>query len=940
MRLWISVSLLALAVPAAALTPHLVKDINPVPSSQGSAPADYVTVGNLAFFTATDSITGRELWRTDGTEAGTFQVVDACPGECIGDPRFVAQNGTSYFFVASSGGPGEELWISGGTPANTFRLTDTMHFPNVIEGIWSVWVASQGLLYFAADDGTHGRELWRTDGTPAGTHLVADVQPGLVGSNPRDLTDFEAQLYFRADDAQRGSLLWRSDGTAAGTQAILDPIPNSVSHPGPAFFNVVGRTLYFVAPVRGRGPQLWKTDGTPKGTSALTNIRFSQSSPAFLDFTRLGNRLLFVAFDPARGQELWASDGTTKGTGPLTNLPRVEAFFRRNESPRVPLPRVPLGNRMIFQVNDGPHGQELWTTDGTPRGTRLIRDLCLGPCSGAALEPVVLNGRVFFSGSVTGEHPDPWVTDGTAAGTRIVRDICGDNCFSTPSGWHVGGGKAFFVFNETNLDGIPRNVAQLWRTDGTSQGTIRLTSIDFGGLEVDEFRGVFLGGKLLFTALDREHGDEPWLSDGTPQGTRLVADLNIKDLGGSNPSFLTAAGGKVYFIAFDGVHGTGLWRSDGTEEGTTLLVDLDPFPAGEVRPAFLTGSAEAGGRFFFALSTGRGYSLWVSDGTPAGTMRLSADDVDIAPQLVAVGNQVFFPASDTLNGPHQQLWKSDGTPEGTRIAVKFSVGQSGGPAPGNLTAFQGRLYFTAFVAQLGYELWSSDGTPGGTVLVKDIYPQSFAGSRPRVLTEHAGRLYFFADDAHGTHLWSTDGTAAGTTRIDVDTGAGFFLGSAIFSAGSRLFLWGGTAGENIGLWVSDGTAAGTTRIGDGDLYHLSPLARPFLFHEEIYFGRTSAGELWKSDGTAAGTVQLLDREGRAIHTPLSFRNFAGRLLFTTLRTGSLYQSDGTREGTFRFLELRPPFATPLIELAPVGPRLLFSKWDADNGWELWGLEGE
>ena len=56
------------------------------------------------------------------------------------------------------------------------RLTQGLSFPAVTEGIWSVWVESQGLLYFVAGDGAHGRELWRTDGTPAGTFMVADVR--------------------------------------------------------------------------------------------------------------------------------------------------------------------------------------------------------------------------------------------------------------------------------------------------------------------------------------------------------------------------------------------------------------------------------------------------------------------------------------------------------------------------------------------------------------------------------------------------------------------------------------------------------------------------------------------------------------------------------------------------------------------------------------------
>jgi ELWxxDGT repeat protein len=169
------------AVPAAALTPRLVKDINPIPAVAGSNPEGYVAAGGVAFFNAEDSLTGHELWRTDGTPAGTFQILDACSGPCNGYPRYVAHNARSYFFtVTVSEDSARELWVSGGLPANTFRLTGRLGFAEA--GIWSVWVAAQSLVYFVADDGVHGLELWRTDGTRAGTFMVADALSGPSGS--------------------------------------------------------------------------------------------------------------------------------------------------------------------------------------------------------------------------------------------------------------------------------------------------------------------------------------------------------------------------------------------------------------------------------------------------------------------------------------------------------------------------------------------------------------------------------------------------------------------------------------------------------------------------------------------------------------------------------------------------------------------------------------
>jgi len=915
------------AAPAGAITPHLVKDINMVPRSAGSAPADYVTVGGLAYFTADDSLTGRELWRTDGTEAGTFQIVDACPGECSGSPRFVAQNGRSYFFLASPEKGNEELWVTGGAPASTFRLTDGLRFPAVYEGIWSAWVASQGVLYFAADDdGVHGRELWRTDGTRAGTFMVADLRLGFAGSNPGDLTDFNGRLFFRADD---GLALWTSDGTAAGTRLVRDPDPSTAGNSGPVYLRVVGRTLFFVAPVKNRGFELWKSDGTARGTTPLTNVRFSPTTP-FFDFAVLGNRLLFVASDPAHGQELWASDGTAAGTRALTNLPRADAFFNLNEGRGFRLPQVSLGNRLVFRVDDGPHGAELWTTDGTPKGTRIIVDLCPGPCGGAGSEPVIIGSRAFFTGGF-----EPWSTDGTAAGTRKIRQICTqDPCFNAPIQWRAGKGKAFFV----RVDDISL-VVQLWSTDGTEQGTVRLApQADVSRYNLDS---TLLGGKLLFTANDGSLGAEPWISDGTPQGTRPLRDIDLSNAGGSWPSDLRTAGGKVYFTADDGEHGFSLWVSDGTDAGTRFVADV--FPEQQIfNPPHLLAAAAAGGLDYLVVGEAAAgevsYALWRSDGTPGGTVKLlPAGQLSRSVGLAVLGNQVFFAASDGIHG--DELWQSDGTAGGTRMVVDLLAGPVGS-APRGLAVFHGKLYFAA-QSDAGLGLWQSDGTAAGTTLVKQAEVRFLSESR--FLTEHAGRLLFSGWNAEeGLQLWSTDGTAAGTVALDLVPGAGRLAPFQMISDGSRLFFWSDTFEPNgaphndAGMWVSDGTAAGTRRIANAYPNDPREVAKPIVFNGNVYFG--SADNLWKSDGTAAGTGPLLTRQGYQIHDPLNFRIFAGRLFFAPYYQNWLMETDGTQAGTFKLLDLVRRYNVEVFEFEPLGGRLLFRGWDRDHGVELWALE--
>jgi ELWxxDGT repeat protein len=168
-------------------------------------------VNGKVYFTANDGANGVELWRTDGTEAGTTLVKDVNP-----EPY---------------------------KPA-TARASDIANL-----------VAVGRTLYFSAD-GKHGLELWKSDGTEAGTTLVKDINPGPADSDPDQLTEFKGRLLFRADDGVHGSEMWRSNGTEAGTQLLLDIEPGPVgSEPGE--LTTSGPFLFFSASNPSAGEELW-----------------------------------------------------------------------------------------------------------------------------------------------------------------------------------------------------------------------------------------------------------------------------------------------------------------------------------------------------------------------------------------------------------------------------------------------------------------------------------------------------------------------------------------------------------------------------------------------------------------------------------------------------------------------------------------------------------
>ena len=923
MRRFSLLTLLALlaapAAGAAGLEPYLVKDIEPVARPGSSDPSFPVTFGGAVLFFADDGLSGRQLWRSDGTAAGTWQLSEAAQGELPNPHPFLATERLYFFLSHHPLGSVASLWVSDGTPAGTFRLTHPGQW--VVPWQQPFWVASQGVLYFVGWDAEHGSELWRSDGTPAGTYLVADVRPGPEGSNARGITEHKGRVWFGADDGLRGGALWSTDGTAAGTVLAIDPVPSSAAHGVPEFITAVGNRLTFFAPPpgAGRSRQLWAGDGTPGGTAPVTALSGGKGRSSLYDAVVRGNRLYFIAED-RKGQELWVSDGTARGTRALTSFAKRDAFFSAASPDFLELPREQgLNGRFIFLANDGIHGPQPWVTDGTPRGTRLLRDRCPGPCPGEPVLGPVLAGRLYFTAD------ELWSTDGTPAGTRLVRDICPEDCSSSPYPIFVVDNRLLFAASDRE------NGRELWSSDGTAAGTVRVSDFEEEYLWPDGFSGAVLDGRLLFDGSDGEHGTELWVADGTPGGTGLVADVNRSDVGGSFPRSLLPLGSQVVF-AIPAAGGSELWKSDGTAAGT---VRLRTFGADELDGASPEGAfAEAGGQLFYFSHS----APWRTDGTAAGTFRLTGGNVPgccVPREMRAVGSTVFFELQDHVFGLGTELWASDGTVAGTRLVLDIMSGAASSD-PRDLTAFQGKLFFSADAPGIGRELWTSDGTAAGTVAVADLNPGA-GGSVPRLLTVHGGRLWFFAESfadggEHGLALWSSDGTGAGTRLEAAELVPRPYEAQHMVSLGDRLVFtfWG------QGLWVTDVT--GTRKIHDRELdYYNAPLVWT-VFEGRLYY--IVNGILWSTDGTEAGTGPLLDRDGNPIFTPYRFAVLGDRLVFTAQNVFglTLWESDGTPAGTF---PIEPPVRiNSPVELVGAGERVFFPSYDSSTGWELWAVREE
>ena len=234
----------------------------------------------------------------------------------------------------------------------------------------------------------------------------------------------------------------------------------------------------------------------------------------------------------------------------------------------------------------------------------------------------------------------------------------------------------------------------------------------------------------------------------------------------SNPSYLTVFNGALYFSAEDNTNGNELWKTDGTAAGTVIVKDINPGVASSSTPRSSNPSDLTvfnGALYFWASDYIQDKQLWKTDGTAAGTLRVTKiNSAFYLSGLTVFNNALYFAAWD---GNYDGLWKTDGTDAGVVRVKALRRTSDKSPSADKFTVFNGALFFKASNGTNSYELWKTDGTDTGTVMVKDIYPGSY-GSYPDDFTVFNGALFFTAyNGTNGNELWKTDGTTAGTVMV-------------------------------------------------------------------------------------------------------------------------------------------------------------------------------
>ena len=421
--------------------------------------------------------------------------------------------------------------------------------------------------------------------------MIKDINPN-GDSNPDKFTYFNNKLIFTADDGVHGREPWISDGTNAGTFLLKDINPNGGSDIYNAWFVVYNGKAYFGAN-DGSSTNLWVTDGTPAGTVLFNNLNSNLKEHYIFN-----GLLYFEAQNGTSGSELWVTNGTTAGTQLVKDIePNGDSS---------PFGFVELNGNLYFFARNPQNGRRsLWITDGTATGTVLVNTAV----DNSSSEPVLYNGKFYFSSYSSTTGYELWSSDGTTNGTQLVKDI--------------------------------------------NPGVI--------GSSISDFK-VF-NNRLFFSANDGNVGKELWVTDGTTNGTVLFH--NFLSPGDGNPTELTVLG-NLMFMKADGVSvGEELFATTGNTgtNNTYLVKDIAQFSANS-RPFYL--NVYNNELFFIASDNPSGssiiFDLWVSNGTQQGTIKIAPPIApNIAPLIenqrnfTVVNNSLFFTASFTSNG--NELWK-------------------------------------------------------------------------------------------------------------------------------------------------------------------------------------------------------------------------------------------------------------------------------------------
>jgi ELWxxDGT repeat protein len=405
---------------------------------------------------------------------------------------------------------------------------------------------------------------------------------------------------------------------------------------------------------------------------------------------------------------------------------------------------VKFNGKLYFEAMNPDNGFALWESDGTPEGTKPVKEFIPGAILMQLIEVYygdthyvslenryfernyALNDKIYFRTLTLESGNEVWVSDGSENGTNILKDIIPgtESSGNIEPDFVAFGGKTFFTASDETSP--PWNY-ELWATDGTESGTQVLKDITPGGSTFPR-NIVALSDRLVFTTANYNL----WVTDGTANGTVMqVGEFEeVYDISRPHKD-------QVFLYVRNPLNSYNieLWVTDGLQKIPKKVMEM---PDDVYRMYFINHDVTLpNGKFLFRTLSSNGVDLWVTDGTPSGTEKLLSKGGGGGGVSAFIYNEnlqktIFVAFEDAVDGA--QLWETDGTIPGTRLFKEFHPNHgviSGGIQSAEKDGFS--LYFvdpTMTLAEaskeevsgimdepleFNWELWASDGTVDGTI---------------------------------------------------------------------------------------------------------------------------------------------------------------------------------------------------------------------------------
>ena len=471
-------------------------------------------------------------------------------------------------------------------------------------------------MFFSVENGSGGNRLWVSEGTAATTRPLNNRQWSPIS----EIVDMNGIALFIGVDSAGRSELWQSDGTEAGTsQIVVD---------GKRFRDVNGLTVagtqVFFREGHGNSASLWTLDDTFQSKIALASNTSSQP-------VAVGDEVMFAA---NANKELWKSDGTTTGTVHVKDFVRSTVTGGPSSAKYL----TESHGKLYFAAAENPNAdRELWVSDGTRQGTMPTKQVISGPVAWEPSSFIETADGMVFKAEEAGGVQQLWKLSSDTNALIRLTDLKRNarNVFDV-------GDAIFFTADHPTGGGA----TELWKTDGTTQGTAHIKSFQGRG---SPSQLTSFDGTLYF-----EVDEDIWKSDGTPEGTVQAVDRP----GGQENGFsgVLTIGDSLYFTSRDTMTGnSALWSADATTGEVTRAADLT---------REFSSATDVDGVLFYM----NGHELWKSDGTQHGTMLVAdywPDDTIEPHSLVDVAGTLFFYCQRPSHGARALAIRWHGTRNGS-----------------------------------------------------------------------------------------------------------------------------------------------------------------------------------------------------------------------------------------------------------------------------------